>query len=410
MPLTATAVKQAKPKDKPYKLTDERGMYLLVAPKGGKYWRLKYRYSGKEKTLALGVYPDVSLAKAREKRQKAREQLADGIDPGVAKRLKKMHQYEEEINGFEKIAREWFETRMVDKSIRHRQRTIRALEKNLFPEIGRRPISQITAPELLMALRKIEARGALETAHRAKQTAGQIFRYAVATGRAERDPSADLKGALKNPQKRHHAAIIDPKEVGNLLIAIEGFYGTPTVKAALQLSPLLFVRPGELRHMEWSEVNWGESRWELPASKMKMKQPHIVPLSTQAYEILREHYKLTGRGKYVFPSARGQTRPLSENGVRTALRTLGYDNDTMTPHGFRAMARTLLDEVLNFRVDWIEHQLAHAVKDPNGRAYNRTSHLDARTRMMQHWADYLDSLKASATSGKVILAQFGLPS
>lgn len=404
MPLTAIAVKQAKAKDKPYRLYDERGLFLLINPKGGKYWRFKYRFGGKEKTLALGVYPDVSLAKAREKLQEAREQVADNIDPGVIKRLKKMHQFEEEINGFEALSREWFETRMVDKSGHHQSRTIRALEKDLFPQIGRRPINQVTAPELLMALRKIEARGAIETAHRAKQIAGQVFRYAIATGRAERDPSADLKGALKTPIKKHLAAITEPKEVGKLLVAIEGFQGTASVKAALRLSPILFARPGELRHMEWGEINWEEERWELPPEKMKMKQPHIVPLPKQALAILKEHHRATGRGRYVFPSARGGSRPLSENGVRTALRTLGYDNDTMTPHGFRAMARTLLDEILDYRVDWIEHQLAHAVRDTNGRAYNRTAHLEGRRDMMQGWADYLDNLKAQAKTGSVITA------
>ena len=399
MPLTAIAVSQAKAKDKPYKLYDGKGLFLLINPKGGKYWRFKYRFGGKEKTLALGVYPDLSLAKAREKRQEARERVADDIDPGVVKRLKKIHQFEEETNGFEALALEWFETRMVDKSEQHQSRTIRALKNDLFPQIGRRPINQITAPELLMALRKIEARGAIETAHRAKQTAGQVFRYAIATGRAERDPSADLKGALKIPTKKHLAAITEPKEVGKLLVAIEGFQGTASVKAALRLSPILFARPGELRHMEWEEINWEEERWELPPEKMKMKQPHIVPLPKQALEILKEHHRTTGRGRYVFPSARGGSRPLSENGVRTALRTLGYDNDTMTPHGFRAMARTILDEVLDYRVDWIEHQLAHAVRDTNGRAYNRTAHLEGRRDMMQGWADYLDSLKAQAKAG-----------
>ena len=324
MPLTAIGVSQAKAKDKPYKLYDGKGLFLLINPKGGKYWRFKYRFGGKEKTLALGVYPDLSLAKAREKRQEARERIADDIDPGVVKRLKKIHQFEEETNGFEALAREWFETRMVDKSEQHQSRTIRALENDLFPQIGRRPINQITAPELLMALRKIEARGAIETAHRAKQTAGQVFRYAIATGRAERDPSADLKGALKIPTKKHLAAITEPKDVGKLLVAIEGFQGTASVKAALRLSPILFARPGELRHMEWEEINWEEERWELPPEKMKMKQPHIVPLPKQALDILKEHHRATGRGRYVFPSARGGSRPLSENGVRTALRTLGY--------------------------------------------------------------------------------------
>lgn len=406
MALTAMAVKQAKPKDKPYKLSDSKGMYLLINPKGAKYWRLKYRYGGKEKTLALGVYPDISLEKAREQRDDAKRLLYDHIDPGVTKRLKKLAVYEHEINSFEILAREWFETRMTDKSESHQSRTWNALKNDLFPPLGNRPISQITAPELLMALRKIEARGAIETAHRAKQTAGQIFRYAIITGRAERDPSADLKGALKNPVKKHLAAITEPKEVGKLMVAIEGFRGTPSVKTALLLSPLLFARPGEIRHMEWKEVSWEENRWEIPAEKMKMKQPHVVPLAKQAISLLEEQHRLTGRGKFVFPSARGASRPLSENGVRTALRTLGYDNDTMTPHGFRAMARTILDEVLNYRVDWIEHQLAHAVRDANGRAYNRTAHLQGRAEMMQDWADYLDALKAQIEDENLIVGTF----
>jgi integrase len=258
-----------------------------------------------------------------------------------------------------------------------------------------------------MALRKIEDRGALETAHRAKQTAGQVFRYAVATGRAERDPTGDLKGALGNPKGRHLAAITDPKEVGKLLVAMKGYTGTQVVKAALLLSPLLICRPGELRHMEWTEVKWEENSWELPGEKMKTKQPHVVPLSTQALDLLRELKKLTGNGRYVFPSARGASRPLSENGVRTALRTLGYDNNTMTPHGFRAMARTILDEVLDFRVDWIEHQLAHAVRDTNGRAYNRTTHLEGRRQMMQKWADYLDWQSEKARVGNVAVVRSG---
>lgn len=407
MALTATQVKQTKPREKQYKLSDEKGMYLLITPNGSKYWRQKYRYAGKEKTLALGVYPDVSLAQARGKRDDARKLLAADVDPGEAKKSQKLLLSQQADDSFKAIATEWFQTKMCERSKSHQDRTWRALEKDLFTQIGNRPIAQIAAPELLMALRKIESRGAIETAHRAKQTAGQIFRYAVVTGRAERDPSGDLKGALKNPQKKHLAAITDPKEVGKLLIAMEDFRGTPVVKTALLLSPLLFARPGELRHMEWEEINWEESRWEIPATKMKMKQPHIVPLSRQATALLRDIQKLTGQGRYVFPSARGRSRPLSENGVRTALRTLGYDNDTMTPHGFRAMARTILDEVLNWRVDYIEHQMAHAVRDANGRAYNRTAHLEGRREMMQAWADFLDELKSQTLAGNVITAAFG---
>lgn len=394
--LTATQVKHAKPTDKQYKLSDGDGLYLLVHPNGSKYWRFDFRFAGKRKTLALGVYPDVSLLEAREAHQDARTDLRKGINPTATRKVAKQTQHLTDQNTFEAIAREWFSTKMYDRSKSHQDRTLRALEKDLFPYLGDRPITGITASHLLNTLRRIESRGAVETAHRAKQTAGQVFRYAVVTDRAERDPSADLKGALKNPKKKHLAAITDPVEVGKLMVAIDGFRGTAVLRAALRLSPLLFQRPGEIRAMEWSELNWAEKRWEIPAEKMKMGHAHIVPLSEQALSILQEIQLLTGRGKFVFPSARGASRCLSENGVRTALRTLGYDNDTMTPHGFRAMARTLLDEVLGFRPDWIEHQLAHAVKDPNGRAYNRTSHLEGRTEMMTKWASYLNELREKA--------------
>ncbi len=392
MVLTDTKIKRAKPAEKDYKLSDGKGLYLLVKANGSKYWRMKYRLDGKEKLLSIGVYPDISLANARKHREIAREQVAQGIDPSQHKQATKAARKDASANSFEVIAREWLDKR-GNKSESADKRLVRLLERDLYPHIGKRPISDITPPELLKTLRRIEGRGAIETAHRAKQTAGMVFRYAVATGRADRDPSADLKGALKSPQKVHFPAITDPKEVGPLMTAIYAYQGTPTVTAALKLSPLVFCRPGELRHLEWSEVNFEEQRIELPASKMKIEEPHIIPLSRQALEILEELHALTGRGRYVFPSARGASRPLSENGVRTALRTIGYTNEQITPHGFRAMARTLLDEVLNFRIDWIEHQLAHAVRDANGRAYNRTKHLKERHRMMQVWADYLDDLR-----------------
>ncbi len=408
MPLTAIEVKQAASKKKAYKLADGGGLHLLVKPVGGKYWRYKYRYAGKEKTLALGVYPEVSLKEAREKHQAARKSLDRGIDPGEARKVEKLTRHLAAAESFEAVAREWFNRIMPEKSNSYRERTGRILEKDLYPVLGNRPIKSITAPELLAALRRIETREAYDIAHRAKQTAGQIFRYAVATGRADRDPSGDLKGALKpRRKKKHHAAITNPAEVGRLLLAMEGFQGTAVVKTALLLSSLLFQRPGEIRAMEWSEINWDSEQWEIPAEKMKMGQPHLVPLSNQAVALLKELQPVTGRGRYVFPSARGASRCLSENGVRTALRTIGYDNDTMTPHGFRAMARTILDEALSYRVDWIEHQLAHAVRDTNGRAYNRTSHLEGRAKMMQGWADYLDNLKAQAKAGNVITAHFG---
>ncbi len=403
MPLTATAVRQALPKAKAYKLSDGHGLFLLVNPKGAKYWRYKYRYGGKEKTLALGVFPEVSLKDARVAHQEARTKLDKGVDPGEERRVQKLTRNLAAADSFEAVGLEWFGKVMPDKSESYRVRTRRILEKDLFPVIGQRPVGAIKPPEMLAALRRIEARGANDIAHRAKQTAGQIFRYAVVTGRAERDPSADLRGALAPRQKQHHAAITDPDEAGRLMVAIDGFTGTPVVKTAVQLSALLFQRPGEIRAMEWSEINWDQARWEIPAAKMKMRTPHIVPLSRQALELLEELHLLTGRGRYVFPSARGASRCLSENTVRIALRAMGYDKDTMTAHGFRAMARTILDEVLGCRVDWIEHQLAHAVRDANGRAYNRTAHLEGRARMMQQWADYLDQLKAQAGAANVIL-------
>ncbi|HIA59636.1 MAG TPA: DUF4102 domain-containing protein [Gammaproteobacteria bacterium] len=391
--LTATAVRQAKAKAKVYKMWDGGSLYLLVKPQG-RYWRYNYRFLGKRKTLAFGVYPDVSLADARKLHQTAREQLSSGIDPSEARKVEKLTKHITATDGFEVVAREWFNQKMADRSESHKVRTTRILEKDLFPSIGARPISKITTPEILGVLKKIESR-TVDIAHRAKQVVSQIFRYALTTGRVESDPARDLSGALKSKKQTHHAAITDPKEVGLLLVAIHGFQGTPVVKTALQLSVLFFQRPGEIRHMEWSEINWDENRWEIPANKMKMKVDHIVPLCKQAQDLLKDLHKLTGRGTYVFPSARGASRPLSDNGVRTALRTLGYDNQTMTPHGFRAMARTILDEVLNCRVDFIEHQLAHAVRDANGRAYNRTAHLEGRRQMMQVWGDYLDDLRNS---------------
>ena len=394
--LVAIAIKQAKSYDKPYSLVDGGGLYILIKPQG-KYWRYNYRFEGKQKTLALGVYPAISLSDARKAHQTAREQIASGFDPAELKRTKKISTHLTSDDSFEATAMEWFGQRMLDKSDSHKKRTKRILEKDLFPSLGQRAISKITARELLLVLKKIESRS-VDMAHRAKQTAGLVLRYAIASGRTERDVSQDLLGALRLKSTTHLAAITNPSEVGILMDAMDGYQGTLVVRTALRLSAMLFQRPGEIRHMEWVEINWDENRWEIPADKMKMKSDHIVPLSTQARTLLSELFKLTGRGKYVFPSARGGSRPLSENGVRTALRAMGYDNNTMTPHGFRAMARTILDEVLGFRSDIIEHQLAHAVKDPNGRAYNRTTHLEVRQKMMQEWANYLDILRLSHLS------------
>jgi integrase len=393
--LSDTKIRSAKPRNNEYKLFDGGGLFLLVAPSGGKLWRLKYRFNGKEKTLSFGPYPELSLMDVRSKREEARSQLVNGIDPGAVKKAMKQL-VTTEIETFEVIAREWHMKYAPLWSERHAAFILGRLNHDLFPWIGTRPIAEIKAPELLTVLRRIESRGALYTAHRTQAIAAQVFRYAVATGRAERDPSGDLKGALPPSREEHRAAIIDPKEVAPLLRAIDGYSGTFPVKCALRLAPMFFVRPGELRHAEWAEIDLDEAVWSIPAHKMKMKQSHMVPLCTQAIGILTELKQLTGASKYVFPSGRTFARPMSENAILAALRRMGFDKDTMTGHGFRAMARTILDEVLQVRPDFIEHQLAHAVRDPNGRAYNRTAHLEGRREMMQLWADYLDGIKLGA--------------
>jgi integrase len=395
MPLNGTEVKNAKPEaGKTFsKLPDGKGMYLLVNATG-KYWRMDYRYGGKRKTLALGVFPDVSLKSARSKCDEARIQLAAGIDPGAAKKAAKIS-----LAGgdsFEAIAREWLAQTDAKRGT-NTNKTIRTrMEGDLLPWLGKRPIADIKAPELLAALRRVEARGSLIVAKRLRQISGQIFRYAVATGRAERDPSSDLRGALKSPGKeRHHAALTTPSEVGALMRALGGYQGYFVTKCALQLSPLLFVRPGELRSAEWSEIDLEASEWRIPAGKMKMKNAHIVPLCTQAIEILRELEPLTGRGRYVFPSVRTTLRPMSNNTVNASLRRIGYTGEQMTAHGFRATARTLLAEQ-GWKTDAIERQLAHKASGPMGAAYDRAQYLDERRRMMQSWADYLDGLKHGA--------------
>lgn len=393
--LSESTIRHAKPKESDYKIFDGGGLYLLVTKGGSKLWHLKYRFEGKEKKLSIGAYPGISLADARAKREEARAHLANGIDPIVRKQAIKEAALAQ-AETFEIVAREWYTKFAPSWTENHAAIIMSRMKRDLFPWLGSRPIAEIRAPELLKALRRVESRGALETARRDRIIAGQIFRYAVATGRAERDCASDLKGALPPSVERHHAAIIDPKEVAPLLRAIDGYKGHFIVKCALRLAPLVFVRPGELRRAEWSEFDLDQGLWSIPAEKMKMKHPHIVPLSDQTLEILKELKPLTGSSQYVFPGSRSFAKPISENALLAALRYLGYDKDTMTPHGFRAMARTLLDEVLQIRPDVIEHQLAHAVKDPNGRSYNRTTHLEARCHMMQLWADYLDGLKKGA--------------
>jgi integrase len=395
--LTDTFVKQVKHSGAPAgdKYSDGGGMYLHVT-QSGKYWRMNYRFGGKQKTLALGVYNTVTLSKARKRRDEARELLAEGIDPGEAKRNDRIAQANAALHTFEAVARQWLTKTAAERAATTQQKVTAWLENDLFPALGARSISTLGPRDVLSAVQVIEARGALDSAHRVKQICGQVFRFAVACGLAERDITADLKGALSAVPKRHYAAITEPKKVGELLRAMYSYSGHPYAVAALKLAPMLFVRPGELRSAEWTEIDLDGGEWRIPGSKMKMKLDHIVPLSTQAVAVLRAMHVLTGTGKYVFPSIRSADRCMSENTINAALRAMGYGPDVMTGHGFRAMARTILDEVLEERVDLIEHQLAHAVKDVNGRAYNRTTHLPARRAMMQRWADYLDRLRLGA--------------
>lgn len=398
MPLSDTAIRSAKPQEKTYLMTDGEGMYLEITPSGGKWWRFKYRFDGKQKRLSLGTYPDTGLKEAREKRQEARKLLAAGVDPGENRKAQKAAGAGESENSFEVVAREWFSRQRSSWVDSHADKILSRLERDLFPWLGKRPIASITAPDILSALRRIEERGAVETAHRALQNCGQIFRYAVVTGRADRDPTPALRGALPPVKDTHYPALTEPGKIGDLLRAMDDYQGTLVTKCALRLAPLVFVRPGELRKAEWSEIDLDAAQWNIPAARMKMRVPHLVPLSTQAVAILREVHALTKDGRYVFPSARGGDRPMSDNAILAALRRMGIAKEEMTGHGFRAMARTVLDEVLHIRPDFIEHQLAHSVRDPNGRAYNRTAHLAERTKMMQLWADYLDGLKSGAMS------------
>lgn len=392
MPLTDVAIRSAKPGKKPAKLSDERGLYLLVNPSGGKWWRFDYRYAGSRKTLSLGVYPDVTLKDARDRRDAIRKQLAAGVDPAEHRKTMKAAQSNRAANSFESVAREWFDRYQPTWAISHASKIIQRLEKDIFPWIGGKPIAELTAPQLLTVLRRIENRGALDTAHRAHQNMGQVFRYAVATGRAERDPSRDLRGALASPKREHFAAITDPKAVGELLRAIDGFRGTFTVQCALKLAPLFFVRPGELRTAKWEQFDFEKAEWRYYVTKTKSE--HLVPLSTQALAILKDLKDLTWNRKYVFPG-RDPRKPMSNAAVNAALRRMGYDTKTeITGHGFRAMARTILHQELDIRPEVIEHQLAHRVPDALGTAYNRTKFLKERTFMMQQWADFLDKLKS----------------
>lgn len=399
-------IKAAKPRPAPYRLFDGDGLYLLIRPDGKKWWRLDYTIAGKRKTLSLGVYPSTGLSLARTKANEARALVAEGVDPSDARKADKAKQeaareVERRIadgipleGSFEAVARAWYAKKSSSWVPSHGDKIIRRLERDLFPWLGARPIGEIKPPEILAAVRRIEARGAIETAHRALTNCGQVFRFAVAEGHIESDPTRDLRGALEPVKGGHMAAITEPAKVAELLRAIDGYQGSLIVRCALQLAPLVFVRPGELRKAEWAHIDLDAKEWRFTVTKTDTG--HIVPLAPRAVEILREVQALTGRGRYVFPSARSGERPMSDNAILAAMRRMGIAKDEMTGHGFRAMARTILDEVLHFDAHLIEHQLAHAVKDPNGRAYNRTAHLEQRHLMMRLWAGYLETLKKGA--------------
>lgn len=391
VPLSETKVRTAKPKKSPQKLFDGGGLFLLVTPSGGKLWNLKYRFNGKEKKLSLGSYPEISLAEARQRREDARNLVANEVDPGE---IKKAQQAAEsaQADTFEVIAREWHSRFAPTWAKSHAGKIIRRFELYVFPWIGTKEITSISAKEMLEVLRRVEEKGIIETAHRIQQSCGRVFRYAIATGRAERDPTGDLRGALPPANTKHMASIIDPREIGGLLRAIDGYNGSIVTRCALQLAPLVFVRPGELRHGEWTEIDFDAKEWRIPAEKMKSKFQHIVPLSKQSVKVLKEIMPLTGKGKYVFPSPRTGNRPMSDNAVLAALRRMGYEKDEMSGHGFRSMASTLLNEQ-GWNRDAIERQLAHTEKNSVRASYNFAEYLPERRKMMQSWADYLDSLR-----------------
>lgn len=392
--LTDAKLRALKPRAKLYRIADTAGLCIEVRPTVGRYWRLRYRFAGKQKMLSLGVYPETSLSEARRKRVKARALLARGIDPSAKRRQDRLTAHVIADRTFQAVALEWLDGRGNLAKVTQ-GKIMWLLTSYAFPWLGTRPVGEITAPELLAVFRRVEALGKLETTQRLKQVCGQVFRYAVATGRAQHDPTADLRGALKTTKTRHYASITEPGKVGALLRAIDSFQGSFVVSCALKLAPLLFVRPGELRHAEWAEFDLDAALWRIPGEKMKMGETHLVPLATQAVEILRELHPLTGSGRYVFPSIRTFERPMSENTITAALRRLGYTGAEMTGHGFRSMASTMLHEQ-GWASDVIERQLAHAEHNKVKAAYNYAEHLPERTRMMQAWAHYLGGLRSGA--------------
>ena len=403
MGLTAITIKNAKGRAKPYKLADSDGLYMLVSPGGARYWRMNYRYLGKQKTLAFSVYPDTGLAEAREQRDMARKVLARGDDPDKQIKLDRVSATVAASNSFKAVADEWLLKAEREGRSAVTMKKLRWLLDFINASIGKRPIASISAQELLVMLRKMETKGRYETAKRLRSTCSQVFRYAIATARAEHDVAADLRGALIAPQPVHRAAITGNWEAGGLLRAIEAFEGYANTKAALRLVPHVFVRPGELRHAEWADFDLDKALWTIPPHKTKMRRPHVIPLSTQALAILATIEHDADYSRYLFPSLRSVDRPMSENTINAALRRMGFAQDEMTGHGFRAMAATLLNKMGLWHPDAIERQLAHCDNNAVRRTYTRGEYWDERVRMMQHWSDHLDFLRGGA---KVIKGDF----
>lgn len=403
MALTDKALKALEPRDKDYKVSDGAGLYVLVKKTGSKYFRMKYRFEGKEKVLALGVYPEVSLKEARLQVASAKAQLADKIDPSA-----KVVPVQETVHSltFARVHQDWYEMKAATWMYKAKNRAESNFRLWIDPAIGSMPIDQIEPLDILNMCKAAEADGKLETAHRLRAQCSQVFRYGIILRYCRYNPARDLTGALKAVPKQHFASITDPAQVGKLMVGIHEYEGTAVVHHALACSAYWFCRPGEVRHVEWSEVDLNQGLITLPGSKMKMGRDHIIPMCTQSVALLKELYPLTSASRYVFPSLRGNSRPMSENTINQAIRNLGYAKSEMTAHGFRAMARTLLDEELQQRVEWIEHQLAHEVRDATGRAYNRTAFLNDRKIMMQTWADYLDELRGKTERGEKITRRF----
>ncbi|MBM7424828.1 tyrosine-type recombinase/integrase [Spongiibacter marinus] len=399
MALTDIKIKQAKAREKIFRISDEKGLYIEIHPSGAKYWRHKYRFAGKEKRIGHGVYPEVTLAEARIARDEARRLLREGIDPSQLRKTTKAKAKFEANNTFSALAAEWYEKQRPSWALSTAVKREALIRNDLNPWLGNTPVNQIDTHSLLSTLQRIEDRGAIDTAHNARQVLNQIFRYAKQTQRVTENPAVDLQGALRPKTTRHRPAITDPTELGKLLTAIDKYDGTHIVRCLLKLCPLLFQRPGEMIAMRWDEIDQDAAIWNIPASKMKMGIAHTVPLSHQALAVLEDIKPLTSHRAYVFPGARNPRSHVSAATINNSLQKLGYDTKTQhCAHGFRATARTLLDEVMEYRLEWIEQQLAHQVRDSLGRAYNRTKHLPQRAEMMQAWADYLDKLKASHNS------------